>query len=280
MQTEIKAPAIRYHGGKFRLAKWITGFFPPHRCYVEPYGGAASVLLRKPRSHAEVYNDLDGEIVNLFRVLRDPLDNHRLRTLCALTPYSRDEFNLAYEPTENRIEKARRLVVRATMGFGSAAATADNKTGFRSDTKREYSTAQQIWASYPDNLAAIGERLISVLIENRPALQVINDHDSEKTLHYIDPPYLPQTRHRWRRTGYAYRFEMTEQEHIELLEPVGKVKGMVIISGYDSELYNDILTGWRKETKIAQVSAGTGGTSKRTECLWISPNCKEQERAA
>ncbi|MFM1133842.1 DNA adenine methylase [Yersinia enterocolitica] len=152
--SEIKHPVIRYHGGKFRLAKWITSFFPAHRCYVEPFGGAASVLLRKARSHAEVYNDLDGEIVNLFRVLQNPVMNERLRDMCILTPYSREEFNFAYEPVDDELEQARRTVIKATMGFSSASATA-NKSGFRTDTKREYSTAQQLWASYPDNLAAI-----------------------------------------------------------------------------------------------------------------------------
>lgn len=274
--TEIKHPVIRYHGGKFRLAKWITSFFPEHRCYVEPFGGAASVLLRKARSHAEVYNDLDGEIVNLFRVLQDPSMNIRLRDLCVLTPYSREEFNFAYEPIDDELEQARRTVIKATMGFSSASATA-NKSGFRTDTKRAYSTAQQLWASYPDNLAAIGSRLLGVLIENRPAIQVLLDHDTDSTLNYIDAPYLPETRQRWKPTGYSYRHEMTEQDHIELLEPVRKLKGMSIISGYDSELYNDMLAGWRKETKAAQASAGMGGTVTKIECLWFSPNIDKRE---
>ncbi|CAB5540684.1 DNA adenine methylase [Citrobacter werkmanii] len=123
MSTVIKHPAIRYHGGKFRLASWIISHFPDHRCYVEPFGGAASVLLKKKQSEAEVYNDLDGDVVNLFRVLRDPVSSQALIDACALTPYSRVEFRCAYEPTDDPIEKARRLIVRATMGFGSAGAT-------------------------------------------------------------------------------------------------------------------------------------------------------------
>lgn len=155
MSAIIKHPAIRYHGGKFRLASWIISHFPAHRCYVEPFGGGASVLLKKAPSEAEVYNDLDGDVVNLFRVLRNSESRQALIDACALTPYSRGEFCCAYEQTDDPIEQARRLVVRATMGFGSAGAT-KGKTGFRLDTKRNSATAQKIWARQPDNLAAVG----------------------------------------------------------------------------------------------------------------------------
>lgn len=265
--TDIKSPALRYHGAKFRLAPWIIEHLPEHTCYVEPFGGAAGVLLRKKLSYSEVYNDLDGEVVNFFRVLRNPIDNARLRALCALTPYSREEFDAAYEPTENPIEKARRMVVRACMWFGSAAAVG-GQSGFRSDSKRLYATASHLWASYPDNLAAIGKRFSGVIIENKPAIEVIKAHDSEKTVFFIDPPYMPETR--VQRNRY-YRFEMDEAAHRALLDVILKVKGMVLISGYDSELYNDMLRGWRKEMKGARISAGRG-TKIRTECLWISPN--------
>ena len=147
MSKGIKHPAIRYHGGKFRLAPWIIGYFPEHRCFVEPFGGAASVLLRKEPSEAEVYNDLDGDVVNLFRVLRDPIASRSLIDACALTPYSRTEFQCAYAPTCDPVEQARRLIVRATMGFGSAGAT-KGSTGFRLDTKCNSSTAQRVWARW------------------------------------------------------------------------------------------------------------------------------------
>ena len=103
--SDIKHPAIRYHGGKFRLAAWIIEKMPEHTCYVEPFGGAAGVLLQKPRSYAEVYNDLDGEVVNLFRVLRDPEMNQRLRDACILTPYSREEFCAAREAVTEPVER-------------------------------------------------------------------------------------------------------------------------------------------------------------------------------
>lgn len=157
-------PVLRYHGGKFRLAPWIIEFFPPHQIYVEPFGGAAGVLIQKPRSHGEVYNDLDGDIVNLLRVLRSPEQRQLLLEQLVLTPYARAEFDLAYEDSTDPVERARRTCVRATMGFGSAGAT-KGKTGFRLDCQRKYATAQQLWASYPDGLSDIGSRLAGVLIE-------------------------------------------------------------------------------------------------------------------
>lgn len=265
---KIKHPAIRYHGAKFRLASWVISHFPEHKCYVEPFAGGAGVLLQKPRVYAEVYNDLDSEVVNLFRVLRDPQLNERLIDLCRLTPFSREEFNLAYEETNNTVEKARRMIVRATMGFGSASASGGN-SGFRTDTKRKYATAQHLWQRYPDNLAAVCSRLQGVLIENNNAIKVMQKHDGKETLHYCDPPYLPETRVKGNR---YYKHEMETEDHEELLCSVKTLDGMVIVSGYDSELYNDILSGWRKETKTSRISAARG-TKTKLECLWISKNC-------
>lgn len=120
---KLDHPLIRYHGGKFRLAHWIISQMPNHTCYTEAFGGAAGVLLQKPRAYAEVYNDLDGDIVNLFAVLRDSGSREQLIEQLVLTPYSRADFENAWEPTENKIERARRVCVRAQMGFGSAGAT-------------------------------------------------------------------------------------------------------------------------------------------------------------
>lgn len=168
----LNSPALRYHGGKFRLAPWIMQFFPAHKTYVEPFGGAAGVLIQKNRSYAEVYNDLDGDIVNFFRVLRDREMRTQLEEAVALTPYARGEFETAWEPTDCPIERARRTAIRAQMGFGSAGAT-KGITGFRIDTRRAYGTAQHLWAEYPAAIAAVGERFSSVLIENRPAIEVM-----------------------------------------------------------------------------------------------------------
>ncbi|WP_272656436.1 MULTISPECIES: DNA adenine methylase [unclassified Providencia] len=263
--TIIKHPVIRYHGGKFRLAPWVIGHFPAHRCYVEPFGGAASVLMRKERSYAEVYNDLDSEVVNLFTVLRDTELNEKLQLACQLTPYSRDEFKLASEPAIDPVEKARRMVVRACMGFGSASGLRGN-SGFRSDSKREYALASHLWVRYPENLGAICQRLQGVIIENKPAADLIKQHDSVDTLFYLDPPYVSGTRVTGNR---YYNCEMTDEQHQELLSTVKDIKGKVLISGYDSDLYNDELSEWRKATKESRISA-CRGTGLRIECLWMN----------
>jgi DNA adenine methylase len=265
---KITAPALRYHGGKFRLASWILQFFPAHRCYVEPFGGAASVLLKKPRSYAEVYNDLDGDIVNFFRVVRDPEQCRQLIDLLKLTPYAREEFEIAYEHTDDSVERARRVAVRAQMGFGSAGAT-KGTTGFRVDTKRPHNTSQHLWRRYPDNLAVICERFQGVLIENRAAIEVMFQHDAVDTLHFVDPPYVLNTRVMRGGIGY-YRHEMTLVQHIDLLTAVKTLSGKVIVSGYECDLYRDMLADWQLVSKQARASAYRG-TKMATENLWLNP---------
>lgn len=267
--TAVTRPALRYHGGKFRLAPWIIGFFPPHGCYVEPFGGAAGVLLQKSRAYAEIYNDLDGDIVNFFRVLRDPALRADLIEACRLTPYARDEFEAAYEPTDDPLERARRTCIRAAMGFGSAGAT-KAVTGFRTDTRRKYGTAQHNWAAYPDAIGPIGERFAGVLIENRDAIAVIRDHDGHDTLHFVDPPYVHETRVMRARGGY--RHELDDAGHLALLETLQAVDGMVILCGYPCDLYDDALTGWERHETAARISAGRG-TGVRTEVVWLNPAC-------
>lgn len=267
--STISRPALRYFGGKFRLAPWVMSFFPAHRCYVEPFGGAAGVLIQKQRSYAEVYNDLDGEIVNFFQVLRDPQKRFELERQIRLTPYARDEFETAYEPTDDPVERARRTAVRAQMGFGSAGAV-KGTTGFRSDTLRAYGTAQHLWAEYPDCLASIGERFAAVLIENRPAIEVMQQHDHRDTLHFVDPPYVHATRQMRAKGGY--RHEMSDEDHEDLLATLLELEGMVVVSGYDTDLYNDTLRGWARRSTQAPASAGRG-TVLRTEVLWINPAC-------
>jgi len=271
-------PVMRYHGGKFRLAPWIMQFFPPHRIYVEPFGGAGGVLIQKPRVYSEVYNDLDSDVVNLFRVLRDRQLRLELIEAVVMTPYAREEFEMSWLPTDDPVERARRIVVRASMGFGSAGAT-KGSTGFRIDSKREYETAQHTWAMQPDALAAAGERLAGVLIENRPAIDIIESHDSDQTLFYVDPPYVHDTRCFRHRGGHnAYRFEMADEEHLQLLEILKSVSGMVVLSGYPSELYTQALSEWECHQKEARISAGRG-TTLRTECVWLNPACSKAFRA-
>lgn len=271
--NKLTNPVLRYHGGKYRLAKWIISFFPEHHCYVEPFSGAASVLLQKERSHGEVYNDLDQDIFNLFQVLRNPDLCMQLIELCHLTPYSRDEFLQSYELTECVIERARRTIVRSTMGFGSGAATF-HPTGFRSEAKRAHNTSAHIWAKYPPMLAYVCERLQAVNIENRPAHDCIRSHDADSTLFYVDPPYVKETRHLRNNKG-VYQHEMTVDEHQALLAQLLNVDGMVVLSGYETELYNDMLVGWSLHKKQARCSAANG-TGLRTECIWVNPHANEK----
>lgn len=265
----VTRPALRYHGGKFRLARWILQFFPPHGCYVEPFGGAAGVLLQKQRVYAEVYNDLDSDIVNFFRVIRDPALRADLVEACRLTPYAREEFDCSYEPTDDMLERARRTCVRAAMGFGSAGATKAT-TGFRTDTRRKYGTAQHNWADYPAAIAPIGERFAGVLIENRDAIDVMQAHDGPDTLFFVDPPYVHETRAMRNKGGY--RHELDDAGHRRLLAALKSVDGMVVLCGYATDLYDLELEGWERHETTARISGGRG-TSLRTEVVWLNHAC-------
>jgi DNA adenine methylase len=267
-------PLLRYHGGKWRLAPWIVGFFPPHRVYVEPFGGAGSVLLRKPRSYAEIYNDLDGEVVALFRVLRDPQAAERLRILLEYTPYSRTEFELSYEPTDDAVEQARRTLVRSWMAHGSSGLRG-HSTGFRIGSQRERTTPSHDWRGFPAALPAIVDRLRGVVIEKRPAAQIMARHDKPDTLFYVDPPYMFATRSA-KRIGndlfHGYRHEMDDAGHAALLEQLIGLVGMVVVSGYATALYDTALAGWRRVETAAFADRGEA----RTEVLWLNPACVDR----
>ena len=269
----IDSPAFRYHGGKFRLAPWVMQFFPEHSTYVEPFGGAAGVLLRKPRSYAEVYNDLDGDVVNFFRVVRDPEERALLLDALRTTPYAREEFEAAWEPTGDPVERARRLAIRAQMGFGSAGATKQT-TGFRIDTARAYATAMHLWGRYPEVVAEVGERFSGVLVENRPAIDVMRQHDRPDTLHFVDPPYVHATRVMQGAGRGYYRHEMTDEDHEALLTALYGLSGYVVLSGYRHPMYDQWLSNWASYETAARVSAHRG-TGLRTEVVWINPACAE-----
>ncbi|SFG09332.1 DNA adenine methylase [Novosphingobium sp. CF614] len=268
-------PILRWHGGKWLLAPWIISHFPPHRVYIEPYGGAWSVGFRKPRASAEVWNDLDGELVNLFRVLRDPVHAGNLVAALRLTPFAREEFIAAYEPSTCAIERARRLIVRSFMGHGSDGASGQYRTGFRANSNRAGSTPAVDWTNLPDSLHLAVSRLRGVIIESRPALQVMTSHDGPETLHYVDPPYLHETRartHRRADNGGVYRHELTDDEHLDLLAFLNGLKGMVVLSGYPSRIYDNALPGW---TRI-DISARADGALPRTESIWLNPACADR----
>lgn len=275
----MDSPIMRYHGGKWRMARWIMSQFPPSSefdVYVEPFGGAAGVLLQKTPSQHEVYNDLDEDVVNVFRVLRDPWKAQQLAKACRLTPYARAEFELAYQPTAEPVERARRTLFRASAGFGSASATAGS-SGFRTYTGEDGPRGRiaGTWIDYPRVIASYIDRLQGVVIENRPAIDVMRQHDRCRALHYVDPPYVESTRQKGHRT--VYRHEMDETAHQEMLTTLQTLEGFVVLSGYDCDLYRDHLPGWSLVQKEVSAS-GQRGAVTRTECLWLSPRVIQQQR--
>ena len=224
------------------------------------------MLLQKPRSYCEVYNDLDDQVVGVFRVLRDDDLSTRLVEQLKLTPFSRRDFEQSYEPSDDPVEQARRSIFRSFSGFGSAAATGE-ATGFRANSNRSHTVPAHDWSNYPEQLVKAIERFRGVVIENRPAAEVIRQHDAPTTLFYLDPPYVHSTRG-LRRNETAYRFEMSEHDHRELAAVLQSVKGHVVISGYQSELYDcELYGGWTRITK----KAFSDGVRARTEVLWITP---------
>lgn len=263
-------PLLRYHGGKWKLAPWIIQHLPPHRIYVEPYGGAASVLLRKPRSYSEVYNDLDGEIVNLFRVLRNPAQARELIRLVSLTPYAREEFDLSWLIDGDPVEQARRTLFRFCSSFATGAQK-DSGTGFRGNVTRLGSTPVDDWTNTPAILERIIARLRGVVIENRPALDVMQQYDNPQALHYVDPTYVFSTRGK-RTAGVVYKHEMSDKDHAEMAAVLHDLTGMVVLSGYRSKLYDELFAGWQR----VERSTHADGARDRVECLWISPSAVQR----
>jgi DNA adenine methylase len=265
----VSRPAVRYYGGKWRIAQWILDQFPDHHCYVETHGGAASVLLRKEAAPVEVLNDIDGEVVNFFQVLRGRTDE--LIRAIELTPYARDEERLAFEPSDDPLERARRLYVRGWQTYGGP------RTQWRSGWRFQYQLVNQASVLKTWNnvrpLEAIAERLKQVLIESDDALSVIERFDSPDTLFYVDPPYLMSTRsERWRKNGYQH--EMTDEQHMELAAALRMIRGMAIVSAYQCPEYDRWYAGWRR------VSTGNQNAAAQavTESLYISPRAADRAR--
>lgn len=268
--SEITRPPVRWHGGKFLMSRSILPYLPPHRLYTEAFGGGAGVLLHKPRSHAEVYNDLDGDIVCLFRVLQDAEMAARFIELLRLTPFARREFEISYDPSDDPVERARRLVIRSFMGFGSNAhsssARGHRSTGFRSNSNRSGTTPAQDWQNLPGAYPAIVERMRGVVIENRDAIEVLLRHDGPASLHYVDPPYVHDTRSMFKGGKSAYRHELDQVGHTALLEALRSLIGMVVLSGYAHPLYDIALRDWRR----IEFKAYADGARPRVEVLWIN----------
>lgn len=271
-------PLLRYHGGKWMLAPWILGFFPPHSTYVEPYAGGASVLLLKQRSKAEIYNDLAGDVVDVFRVLQNPEQAAELRRRAHLTPFAREEFDIAYQRSDDPIERARRCIARSFMGFGSASVHRKHQTGFRAGARRSNTAPAMDWTNWPDQVPAYVERLRGVTIECRDAFACIAQHNYPDTLFYVDPPYVHSTRTSASGVRQKYEVELTDADHADLAEVLHGLQGMVVLSGYPSELYDrELYPAWERHERIALAD----GARRRTEVVWLNPACSaalEQSR--
>lgn len=254
-------PVLRYFGGKYLLAPWIISHMPKHRTYVEPFGGGASVLLCKPKSWAEIYNDLDGEICNVFRVLRDrPVE---LKRLLELTPWAREEYELSKIETVEPVEQARRTIVRSQMGFADAT-TGPKRAGFRA-VMSQGKPASRVFADYPKHVEAFAARMAGVVIENRDAITVMGEHDTPETLHFVDPPYVHSTR----QSTNNYRHEMPDEAHVSLCAFLKTLKGMVLLCGYDNEIYQQL--GWLRIDKNTLAD----GANDRVESLWLNPAAEQ-----
>jgi DNA adenine methylase len=266
--NNVHRPALRYFGGKWNLAPWVISYFPQHDCYVEPFGGAASVLLRKPPAPIEVYNDLDGRIVNFFKVLRERPDD--LINAINLTPYSRREFQLAIDPAWDPLEDARRVAVIAGQSNRGMGTIDPGGWRWMKNLSRVQTPAHD-WTQI-EHLYKIAERFRGVQVENDTARAVIERYDTPRTLFYVDPPYLGSTRSlRWQ--GDAYNCEMTDDDHHDLASILHQVEGNVILSGYPSELYDNLYRDWIRVDRIViqRVRSWKGGGKPSTECLWIKP---------
>lgn len=258
-------PPVKWHGGKFYLCQRIIEQFPPHHTYLEPFGGAASVLLNKARSPVEVYNDLDHRITRLFRVLRD--HGAELHRRLSLTPYSELEFEEAEQPAADEIEQARRDFVRWRLSLGGRG------TSFSYTLHRVRRGMADVVSGYLSAIDAqlpfIADRLRTVEIVCRPAVDVIQTWDSPDTLIYCDPPYVPSTRHEASRDVYGR--EMSEEDHRALAEVLRHCKGKVVLSGYPSDLYGALYKGWRSvDFDIANHAAGGRSKARKQEMLWMN----------
>jgi DNA adenine methylase len=282
MSTPKLVPPLKWHGGKRYLAERIVALIPRHRYYVEPYAGGLAVLLeRDPNDRrlwlsekagqdgvSEVVNDLNGELINFWRVLRHQDLFPEFARLCQATPLARSEFERAVESqaaSADPVGRAWAFFVRCRQ---SRAGTFKGFTSItRSRTRRGVNGNASEWIGAVDGLPAVHARLRPVVIENMKALDLMRRDDGPGTLYYLDPPYLHETR----QTTDAYAFEMTEADHRDLLDLVKQFRGQVMLSGYPSPLYDEALTGWNRHT-FDLPNHAAGGMAKRrmTECLWCN----------
>lgn len=259
--------AFGWYGGKYSHLDWLLPLLPATHAYCEPFGGSAAVLLNRPPSPVETYNDIDGEVVNFFRVLRDA--PQALVAAIALTPFAREELARAVREDPEAldpVERARRFYVRARQTRTGLAQTASEGrwATCRDTSRRGMGGAVSRWLASPDTLAAVAARLIRVQIEHRPALEVIRQYDTPDTLFYCDPPYP----HEARGDRKAYRYEMSDADHEALADLLHRVRGKVAVSGYRCALMDRLYGDWRR----IDAPPRTAHSVKRVrrEALWVN----------
>jgi DNA adenine methylase len=261
------APPFGYYGAKQRISSKIIRSLPPHNAWVEVFCGSAALTLAKKPSPIEVINDLNGEIVNLFKQLRENSD--ALRKAVALTPYARAEFLEARDlrQIENPLERARVFLVKAMMAVNGTVGA--HRCGFsysQSYTRDGKEARVSRWYNLPEKLKVVTERLRHVRVENRDAREIVEMFsDRPATLAYLDPPYFAER-------GHRYAIETGDESfHKELLDLCCRARCMILISGYDNSLYHDVLTpkrGWERSTIETTTRDTRGKDYKRTEVLW------------
>ena len=263
-----KAIAFGWYGGKFSHLNWLLPLLPECHHYCEPFGGSAAVLLNRTPSPVETYNDMDGEVVNFFRVLRD--QQNELVQKIALTPFSRGEFFLAVEkngaPPVSDLERARLFYIRARQARTGLAQTASlgRWANCKNTSRAGMSGVVSRWLGGVEGLPEIAMRLLRVQIENRPAIDVIKLYDSEQALFYCDPPYP----HDARGDNKAYGYEMSDEEHRELALILRTCRGSVAVSGYRCSLMDELYPGWRRVD--APVKQCHSVKKARREVLWVN----------
>lgn len=259
--------AFGWYGGKYSQLEWLLPRLPASHHYCEPFGGSGAVLLNRAPSPVETYNDLDGEVVNFFRVLRE--QREELVAQIALTPFSREEFYVAVSKQSESIsalERARRFFVRARQARTGLAQTATlgRWANCKNTSRAGMSGVVSRWLGSVESLPEVAERLMRVQIENRPASDVIRLYDDDGTLFYCDPPYP----HSSRGDSRAYSHEMTDEEHIELSKLLHRVKGKVALSGYRCDLLDELYADW--DLYLAPVKQSHAIKKSRQEALWTN----------
>ena len=247
---------LKYPGAKWRVSDWILSHFPEHKVYLEPYFGSGAVFFKKEPSYIETINDINGDIVNLFRVCREFPEE--LARGINMTPFARDEFRFCYERSDDPIEQARRTIVRYHQSFGTCNSS---KNSWKNVQTYGGPRCATMWNDLPEVIVSCCERLKNAQIENTDALTLIGRYDDPKTLIYCDPPYLQGIR---KRNMYAY--EMTDEDHLVLLHTLKASRSMVVLSGYDNEIYNTELQGWRTDVKPTTAQMG----KHRVEKIWMN----------